>query len=75
MTTGRHKSGYQETCDEESYGQLLDLGRNKEIWRQIIDFGSAGQEQVEVNGKGLPPALDLNRKTFMIMMMNFTRPD
>lgn len=40
------------------------LGRIKTIQGQRMDSGSAGQEQVEYNGRALLPALDLNKNMF-----------
>lgn len=35
--------------------------RSKKTWVQRTDWGGSGQELLEVNGRGLPPAVDLNR--------------
>ena len=44
-------------------------GRNTKVRRQRMDSSSARQERVEVHGRGLRPAVDLNRLVMMMMMM------
>lgn len=44
-------------------------GRNTKVRKQRMDSNSAGQERMEVNGRSLRPAVDLNRPMMMMMML------
>lgn len=60
MTT----SGYKGAVMKNVKANYSMWGQIYKIQAQRMDSGSAGQEQVEFNGRALLPALDLNKNIF-----------